>query len=33
MLAERMRAVVITKHGGVEGLEVREVEKPSAVGE
>src|SRR5437763_2598618 len=33
MLAERMRAVVITKHGGVEGLEVREVEKPSAVGD
>src|SRR5438067_7263616 len=33
MLAERMRAAVITKHGGIEGLEVREVEKPTAIGD
>jgi NADPH:quinone reductase len=29
MKAERMRAVVIVKHGGVEALEVREVERPA----
>ncbi len=29
MKAERMRAVVIVSHGGVEALEVREVERPS----
>src|SRR5205085_2242069 len=28
MASEKMRAVVITSHGGVEGLEVREVERP-----
>ena len=32
MQVERMRAVVIAEHGGVEGLEVREVERPVAVG-
>src|SRR3989440_3772654 len=32
MQMERMRAVVIAAHGGVEGLEVREVERPVAVG-
>jgi len=32
MQVERMRAVVIAQHGGVEGLEVREVERPIAVG-
>jgi NADPH:quinone reductase len=32
MQAERMRAVVIAEHGGVEGLEVREVARPTAVG-
>lgn len=33
MKAERMRAVVIVSEGGVEGLEVREVERPIAVGD
>ena len=33
MTTERMRAVVITAHGGVETLEVREVERPVAAGE
>src|SRR2546423_9434369 len=33
MQAERMRAVVIMQHGGTEGLEVREVEKPVASGD
>lgn len=33
MKAERMRAVSIVSHGGVEGLEVREVERPVAVGD
>lgn len=28
MASEKMRAVVITAHGGVDGLEVREVERP-----
>jgi NADPH2:quinone reductase len=28
MASEKMRAVVITAHGGVEGLEVRETERP-----
>lgn len=28
MASEKMRAVIITSHGGVEGLEVREVERP-----
>src|SRR3954469_13471651 len=28
MASEKMRAVVITTHGGVEGLEVRETERP-----
>lgn len=28
MASQKMRAVVITSHGGVEGLEVREVERP-----
>jgi putative PIG3 family NAD(P)H quinone oxidoreductase len=32
MQTERMRAVVIAKHGGVEGLEVREVARPTAIG-
>ena len=31
MTNERMRAVVIASHGGVEALEVREVERPRAV--
>src|SRR5918998_1309006 len=31
MTNERMRAVVIAAHGGVEALEVREVERPRAV--
>jgi len=30
---EMMRAVVIAQHGGVEGLEVREVERPVAAGD
>ncbi|HEX8890524.1 MAG TPA: NAD(P)H-quinone oxidoreductase [Pyrinomonadaceae bacterium] len=30
MASEKMRAVVITAHGGVEGLEVRETERPPA---
>jgi NADPH:quinone reductase len=30
MASEKMRAVVITAHGGVEGLEVREAERPPA---
>jgi NADPH2:quinone reductase len=30
---QRMRAVVIAAHGGVENLEVREVERPAAVGD
>jgi NADPH:quinone reductase len=30
---ERMRAVVIAQHGGVEGLAVREVARPSALGD
>ena len=29
MSSEKMRAVVIVSHGGVEGLEVREVERPT----
>jgi NADPH2:quinone reductase len=29
MASQKMRAVVITSHGGVEGLEVREVERPA----
>jgi NADPH2:quinone reductase len=29
MASQRMRAVVIVSHGGVEGLEVREVERPA----
>ena len=33
MQSERMRAVVIAQHGGVEGLEVREVERPTALGD
>ena len=33
MTTERMRAVVITSHGGVETLEVRGVERPVAAGE
>lgn len=33
MQTERMRAVVIAQHGGVEGLEVREVARPVAVGD
>jgi putative PIG3 family NAD(P)H quinone oxidoreductase len=33
MQAEKMRAVVIAQHGGVEGLELREVETPVAVGD
>ncbi len=32
-MIERMRAVVIVQHGGVEGLEVREVERPVAAGD
>src|SRR5688500_19393187 len=31
MTSERMRAVVIAAHGGVEALEVREVERPRAL--
>lgn len=31
MSAQKMRAVVIVSHGGVEGLEVREVERPVGV--
>lgn len=31
MTNEKMRAVVIVSHGGVEGLEVREVERPAEV--
>ena len=30
MASEKMRAVVIVSHGGVEGIEVREVERPVA---
>src|SRR3954466_13297998 len=30
MASEKMRAVVITSHGGVDALEVREVERPPA---
>jgi NADPH:quinone reductase len=33
MQSERMRAVVIAQQGGVEGLEVREVARPVAVGD
>src|ERR671932_143425 len=33
MQDERMRAVVIARHGGVEGLAVREVERPAAAGD
>ncbi len=33
MQADKMRAVVIAQHGGVEGLEVRAVEKPVALGD
>lgn len=33
MSQERMRAVVITAHGGAENLEVREVERPHAEGD
>jgi putative PIG3 family NAD(P)H quinone oxidoreductase len=31
MASQKMRAVVIVSHGGVEGLEVREVERPAEV--